>query len=68
MPSRLHDDRPQGLGVHSGTERLRAARRDNGITLPSLAGTWLPALVALGKCTTATARKLTEALRRAAAR
>ncbi len=75
MSSHLHDDRPQGLDVHRCTERLRAALGDNGITLPALgvelpalAGTYLPALVALGNCNTATARKLTEALRSAAAR
>ncbi|MGG7573056.1 hypothetical protein [Streptomyces sirii] len=74
MPSHIHDDQPHGLDVHSCTELLRAALKDNGITLPSLgvelpslAGTYLPALVALGNCNTATARKLTEALRKAAA-
>ncbi|MFE0188259.1 hypothetical protein [Streptomyces sp. NPDC059008] len=74
MPSHIHDDHPHGLDVHSCTEQLRAALKDNGITLPSLgvelpslAGTYLPALVALGNCNTATARRLIEALRKAAA-
>ncbi|MFI6766386.1 hypothetical protein [Streptomyces sp. NPDC050355] len=74
MAAHLHEDDTHGLDVHSCTERLRAALSDNGITLPSLgvelpslAGTYLPALVALGNCNTATARKLTEALRKAAA-
>ncbi|MGG7573359.1 hypothetical protein [Streptomyces sirii] len=69
MPSHLHDD------VHAGTEELRTALKDNGITLPSLgvdlpgyaAGYGVP-LVALGNCNAATARKLAEALRKAATR
>ncbi|MEU9119635.1 hypothetical protein AB0C96_07210 [Streptomyces sp. NPDC048506] len=74
MPSHIHHDDAHGLDVHSCTESLRAALQENGITLPSLgvdlpsfAGSYLPALVALGNCNTATARKLTEALRKAAA-
>ncbi|ARH91904.1 MULTISPECIES: hypothetical protein [Streptomyces] len=69
MPSSLHDD------VHDCTEVLRAALHANGITLPSLgvdlpglAHPGLPSLVALGNCNTATAHKLAEALRKAAAR
>ncbi|AOP45129.1 hypothetical protein [Streptomyces lydicus] len=69
MPSPLHDD------VHDCTEVLRAALQANGITLPSLgvdlpglASPGLPPLVALGNCNAATARKLAEALRKAAAR
>ncbi|MGI5258616.1 hypothetical protein [Streptomyces angustmyceticus] len=69
MHSHLHDE------VHDCTELLRDALRDNGITLPSLgvdlpsfAGTYAAPLVALGNCNTATARKLAEALRRAATR
>ncbi|KIZ13320.1 hypothetical protein [Streptomyces natalensis] len=66
--SRNHDD-----NVDDCTEDLRAALAANGITLPSL-GTELPAyagsyrlsLIALGNCNTATARKLTTALRKAA--
>ncbi|MFI9049530.1 hypothetical protein [Streptomyces sp. NPDC053427] len=65
---RHHDD------VDDCAEALRAALAANGITLPSL-GTDLPAyagnyrlsLIALGNCNTATARKLTAALRKAAA-
>ncbi|MFF7413788.1 hypothetical protein [Streptomyces lydicus] len=69
MPSSLHDD------VHDCTEALRTALHANGITLPSLgvdlpglAHPGLPPLVALGNCNTATAHKLAEALRKAAAR
>ncbi|MFE6691391.1 hypothetical protein ACFVFQ_33590 [Streptomyces sp. NPDC057743] len=59
--------------VHECTEGLKAALRENGITLPSLgvdlpsfAGTYSPPLVALGNCNMATARQLTEALHKAA--
>ncbi|MEI5136626.1 hypothetical protein RB199_35975 [Streptomyces libani] len=61
-----HDD------VHDSAEELRTALKDNGITLPSLgvdlpglAGCYGAPLVALGNCNAATARKLTEALRKA---
>ncbi|GGU64071.1 hypothetical protein GCM10010211_31490 [Streptomyces albospinus] len=61
--------------VHECAEGLRSALRENGITLPSLgvelpsfAGSYPPPLVALGNCNTATARKLAEVLRKAAAR
>ncbi|MFD4525421.1 hypothetical protein ACFWP7_16145 [Streptomyces sp. NPDC058470] len=56
-------------------DELRAALAVHGITLPSLrvdlpsfAGTYPPpaGLVALGNCNTATARKLTAVLRKAA--
>ncbi|MGW7637476.1 hypothetical protein [Streptomyces decoyicus] len=70
MPSpRHHND------VQDCTELLRTALKDNGITLPSLgfdlpgfAASYAVPLVALGNCNTATARKLAEALRKAAAR
>ncbi|KIZ19725.1 hypothetical protein [Streptomyces natalensis] len=62
-----HDD------VYESTEALHAALQDNGITLPSLgidlpslAGSYGIPLVALGNCNAATARKLAEALRKAA--
>ena len=62
-----HDD------LDDCTEQLRTALAANGITLPSLgidlpgyAGTYAIPLVALGNCNTATARKLAEALRKAA--
>ncbi|MGW2628093.1 hypothetical protein ACWC2K_01985 [Streptomyces chattanoogensis] len=55
------------------TEALRTALAANGITLPSLglelpayAGSYRLSLIALGNCNTATARKLTAALRKAA--
>ncbi|MFG2223958.1 hypothetical protein [Streptomyces sp. NPDC048644] len=61
--------------VHDSAEELRTALKDNGITLPSLgidlpgfAGSYGVPLVALGNCNAATARKLTEVLRRAASR
>ncbi|MFJ9414865.1 MULTISPECIES: hypothetical protein [unclassified Streptomyces] len=60
--------------VDDCTEALRSALAANGITLPSLgvelpayAGSYRVSLVALGNCNTATARKLTGALRKAAA-
>ncbi|MBL1094173.1 MULTISPECIES: hypothetical protein [Streptomyces] len=69
MPSHLHDE------VHDCTELLRSALRDHDITLPSLgvdlpglAGSYALPLVALGNCNTDTARRLTEALRKAAGR
>ncbi|BDM73823.1 hypothetical protein HEK616_73100 [Streptomyces nigrescens] len=69
MPSHLHDE------VHDCTELLRSALRANDITLPSLgvdlpglAGSYALPLVALGNCNTETARRLAEALRKAAAR
>lgn len=72
MPSHIHHHHDD---VHECTELLRSALKDNGITLPSLgvdlpgfAGSYAVPLVALGNCNTATARKLAEALRRAAAR
>ncbi|MFJ9415381.1 MULTISPECIES: hypothetical protein [unclassified Streptomyces] len=59
--------------VHQSAELLLAALQANGITLPSLgidlpslAGSYGVPLVALGNCNAATARKLAEALRRAA--
>ncbi|UKY51057.1 hypothetical protein [Streptomyces inhibens] len=67
MPSHIHDD------VHDCTELLRTALKAHGITLPSLgvdlpglAGSYAIPLVALGNCNTATARRLAEALRKAA--
>ncbi|MEU8996987.1 hypothetical protein AB0C95_19605 [Streptomyces caniferus] len=70
MPSHIHH-RDE---VHECTELLRSALKDKGITLPSLgvdlpgfAGSYAVPLVALGNCNTATARKLAEALRKAAA-
>jgi hypothetical protein len=61
--------------VERCVDDLRAALAAHGVTLPSLrvdlpsfAGTYAPpaGLVALGNCNTATARKLTVALRKAA--
>ncbi|WP_328769166.1 hypothetical protein [Streptomyces sp. NBC_00286] len=62
--------------VQEYVEQLRTALAANGITLPSIgveattfAGTYPPrhgGLVALGNCNTATARKLAEALDKAA--
>lgn len=64
--------------VQDCMEQLRTALEANGITLPSLgveaaafAGTYPPrygGLVALGNCNAATARKLAEALHKAAER
>ncbi|MGW2024598.1 hypothetical protein [Streptomyces decoyicus] len=61
--------------VHAGAEELRTALKDHGITLPSLgvdlpgfAGVYGVSLVALGNCNAATARRLAEVLRKAAAR
>ncbi|MCB5907622.1 hypothetical protein [Streptomyces pinistramenti] len=61
--------------VHDSAEELRTALKDNGITLPSLgidlpgfAGSYGVPLVALGNCNAATARQLTEVLRKAASR
>ncbi|MFD3423578.1 hypothetical protein [Streptomyces decoyicus] len=69
MHSDPHDD------VHAGAEELRTALKDHGITLPSLgvdlpgfAGVYGVSLVALGNCNAATARRLAEVLRKAAAR
>ncbi|MFG2139099.1 hypothetical protein [Streptomyces sp. NPDC048650] len=63
-----HDD------AHESADLLLAALRANGITLPSLgvdlpslAGSYGVPLVALGNCNAATARKLAEALHKAAA-
>ncbi|MEV6568867.1 hypothetical protein [Streptomyces kronopolitis] len=60
--------------VHESAEELRTALKENGITLPSLgvdlpgfAGVYSVSLVALGNCNAATARRLAEALRKAAA-
>lgn len=73
MPDHVYTHRPDD--VQDCTEQLRAALAANGITLPSLgvdlpgyAGTYAIPLVALGNCNTATARKLTDALRKAACR
>ncbi|KUL52646.1 hypothetical protein ADL22_04780 [Streptomyces sp. NRRL F-4489] len=64
-----HDD------AQATAEGLREALRAHGITLPSLgvdlpsfAGSYPPPLVALGNCNAATARKLADVLRKAAAR
>ncbi|MEU9122958.1 hypothetical protein AB0C96_24360 [Streptomyces sp. NPDC048506] len=69
----LHRSTPDD--VHDSAEELRTALKDNGITLPSLgvdlpgfAGSYGVPLVALGNCNAATARRLAEVLRRAAAR
>lgn len=69
----IHPSTPED--VHDSAEELRAALKDNGITLPSLgvdlpgfAGSYGVPLVALGNCNEATARKLAEVLREAAAR
>ncbi|SHK96072.1 hypothetical protein [Streptomyces yunnanensis] len=69
MPNPIPDD------VHECTERLRSALKVHGITFPSLgidlpsfAGKYPHPLVALGNCNLATARKLTEVLRKAAER
>ncbi|MFE7542696.1 hypothetical protein [Streptomyces platensis] len=66
---------PNPHEVHECTELLCTALKDNGITLPSLradlpgfAGSYAVPLLALGNCNTATARKLAEALRKAATR
>ncbi|MEU9111952.1 hypothetical protein AB0D04_09205 [Streptomyces sp. NPDC048483] len=60
--------------VDDCTEALRVALAANGITLPSLgvelpayAGNYRISLIVLGNCNTATARMLTDALRKAAA-
>ncbi|MEV7382064.1 hypothetical protein [Streptomyces lydicus] len=64
-----HDD------VHDSAAELRTALQDHGITLPSLgvdlpgfAGAYGVPLVALGNCNAATARRLADALRKAAPR
>ncbi|MEU5238660.1 hypothetical protein ACH4UR_27175 [Streptomyces lydicus] len=61
--------------VHDSAAELRTALQDHGITLPSLgvdlpgfAGAYGIPLVALGNCNAATARKLTEVLRKAVPR
>ncbi|BDH09582.1 MULTISPECIES: hypothetical protein [Streptomyces] len=68
-------DRSLPDDVHESAEELRTALKDNGITLPSLgvdlpgfAGVYGVSLVALGNCNAATARRLAEVLRKAAAR
>ncbi|GAU68830.1 hypothetical protein SSP35_09_00730 [Streptomyces sp. NBRC 110611] len=64
---------PTPGNAHDSAEELRTALKEHGITLPSLgvdltsfAGSYAP-LVALGNCNAATARKLAEVLRKAAA-
>ncbi|MEV7341551.1 hypothetical protein [Streptomyces sp. NPDC093544] len=66
---------PTADDVDRRVDELRAALAAHGITLPSLrvdlptfAGTYPPpaGLVALGNCNTATARKLTAVLQKAA--
>ncbi|MFG2531690.1 hypothetical protein [Streptomyces sp. NPDC048516] len=52
------------------TKRLQAAAEtlpSLGVDLPGFAGSYAVPLVALGNCNSATARKLAEALRKAAA-
>ena len=70
-----HPQPPTADDVERCVDDLRAALAAHGVTLPSLrvdlpsfAGTYAPpaGLVALGNCNTATARKLTVALRKAA--
>lgn len=68
MPQQDHD-------VQECLDQLRHALRANGITLPSLraelgtfSGEYGGGLVALGNCNTGTARRLAEALRKAAVR
>ncbi|WP_435604306.1 hypothetical protein [Streptomyces sp. bgisy130] len=68
-------DRSLPDDVHESAEELRTALKDHGITLPSLgvdlpgfAGVYSVSLVALGNCNAATAHRLAEVLRKAAAR
>lgn len=76
-PHRPAPDRPTADDTTLCLEELREALTAHGISLPSLradlpsfAGSYRPpaGLIALGNCNTATARKLTEVLQKAAER